>query len=138
MCFLPEPTNMFTPQNGQRKLSGDEFFLDWQKCSCAHAYGLLQVAFIFFSFSPGSNVALYFCFFSWATLPLIFIFIFIFWFSRPRRAFFFFFFPLSRCDFFFWTLFKKKKKIWVIVLFVLLFVTFFVLIRYHSLTRVYE
>ena len=26
--FSPEPTNMFTPQNGQRKLSGDEFFLD--------------------------------------------------------------------------------------------------------------
>ena len=46
-CFLPELTKIFSLQN-EKKLSGDKFFLNWQKCSYIH--GLLQVAFIFFPF----------------------------------------------------------------------------------------
>ena len=79
-CFLPKM---------ERKLSEDEFFLDWQKCPCAHAF-----IYLFFS-SPWavSNVAF---FFFWATLPLLLLlsnklplpffffysFFFFFWFSR--------------------------------------------------------
>ena len=34
----------------ERKLSGDAFFLDWQKCpcACAYAHGFYPVAFFFF------------------------------------------------------------------------------------------
>ena len=61
-CFLPKM---------ERKLSEDEFFLDWQKCPCAHAF-----IYLFFS-SPWavSNVALlpFFCFalFFFLFLPLM-------------------------------------------------------------------
>ena len=74
-CFLPKM---------ERKLSEDEFFLDWQKCPCAHAF-----IYLFFS-SPWavSNVAFFFfgqhClfFFFWAINCLFpFFFFYSFFFS---------------------------------------------------------
>ena len=67
--FFLDPPNCFLPKI-ERKLSGDEFFLNWQKCSCASTHGLLQVAFIYFLLS-------FFCYF-------LFFFFFFFFFSRVK------------------------------------------------------
>ena len=68
----------------ERKLSENEFFLDWQKCPCACAHGL-PLNF-FFSSPLGNNVAL---------LPSFFFFLF------SVFRFFFFFFGGQSCLFFF-------------------------------------
>ena len=96
------------------------FFLVWA--------GHLFSFFFFFFLLLGSNVKV-------ASLFSFFLFHFPFDFLGPEHDYWFFF---TRCDFFgILFLFIFNKFGWLFY-FLWLFVTFFVLIRHHSLTRVYE
>ena len=81
--FISEPIKIFSPKM-ERKLSIEEFFLDWQKYP--YAYRLLQVAFIYlFFFSLGSCP--FFLLLGNGQCCLFFFFDFL---SLPERALFFF------------------------------------------------
>ena len=84
----------------ERKLSGNKFFLDWQKCPYTYAHGLLHVAsFILFLFFRLRRPFIYLFIFFWAvTLPLLLLLFFYFLGSRRDTCFFHFF--LTRRDFF--------------------------------------
>ena len=114
--FLHDPLKCFLPKM-ERKLSGDEFFLNWQKYPCACAHGLLQFAFFFFI--PCADIAFFVSrFFFLARLPLLFIIIFLFfWFSRPGHAFLL----LFSFSLFFFSLLLG----WVVTLPLYLFIYFF-------------
>ena len=99
--FSLGPPKSFLPKM-ERKLNGDEFFLDWQKCPYACAHELLQVAFIFFSSLP---CCLFFSFFfGFIFGQWCFFFLLFFLFSRPRHpssSSFFFHFWAVKLPFFF-------------------------------------
>ena len=111
--FSPGSPKYFLPKM-KRKLNGDKFFFDRQKCQYTHTHGILQVAFIlFFStlWALGSNVALLF-FFVLGNVALPFFFFFFPPLFASIFVFFFFFF-LTRRDFFWHDFYFFNKFGWL-------------------------
>ena len=96
--FLLDPLKCFLPKM-ERKLSGDEFFLNWQKYPCACAHGLLQVAFFFYPLCRRCLFSVL-IFFSWQGC-LFFLLLFLYSFDFLGLGVPFFFFFLSLFFFFF-------------------------------------
>ena len=82
--FLSGPTKIFSLKM-KRRLSIEEFFLDWQKYP--YAYRLLQVTFIYLFFFSLASCPFFCC---WAMSPFSFL-----WFSKPAWACLFFFLLLG-------------------------------------------
>ena len=131
--FLLGPTKMFSPKWRENWVGMNFLLIDKN----AHVFFKL----LFFFFFLGNHVASSHHFFPFLNFfYLLGINIASFFFSFDFLGFgcdsFFFF---TRCDFFFWyMIFIFIINLCDCSFFVWLFVTFFILIGYHSLTRVYE
>ena len=116
-------------------------FLDCQKCPCAPARGLLQVAFTFFFSSPlvcnTMPCCLFYLFcFSFLFFFFFFFFLFLFW-AVTLPFIFFWFFKVWATWFFFYMIFIFLINLGVCSFFVVI-CQVFVLIGHHSLKKVYE
>ena len=135
--FLLKATKM------ERKLSGDKFFVDWQKCSytCAHGLLLKLPLFLFFFLLLYAVSNVVFFFLGNVASSFYFIFFYSFFFSFdflwPRHEFFFFFFFLTRCDFFWGHVFYFYFNKFGWLLFFCGYLSLF-LIGHRSLTKVCE
>ena len=99
--FFPGSPKCFLPKM-EKRLSEIEFFLNWQKCPCAHSLSCLYVFFYF----TGQYRCPFFDFFlviaSSSSSSFFSILFFFFWFSRAWACLFLSFFLFSTLFFFFW------------------------------------
>ena len=120
--FLPRPLKMFSLQNKKKT--------DW---GCIFSWLTKMPMCIYTN-------CLCFFFFWVVKLPLLSFFLFYYLFSKAWRDFYFWFFFITRRDFFWDMIFIFFNKFgWLLFFFFCVgYLQYFVLIRHHYLTKVYE